>query len=59
MVIFREGDLSVFLQDFGETMTWGGGEAKVLFDNEYVAASLLGIDIETSHPMANGDLFRT
>ena len=55
MTIFKEGDLSEFLKDFGETaILEGGDEVNVIFDNEYVAAALLGQEVATSQPMATG-----
>jgi len=52
---FGEADLQTFLSDFGETaILEGGDEVSVIFDNEYVAASLLGIEVATSDPMAHG-----
>jgi len=55
MTIFKEGDLSEFLKDFGETaILEGGDEVNVIFDNEYVAAAPLGQEVATSQPMVTG-----
>ncbi len=54
-MISLENDLQSFLQDFGETaILEGGDEVNVIFDNEYVAASLLGVEVETANATATG-----
>ena len=53
--MFYDDDLPVFLKDFGKTaILEGGGEATVIFDNEYAAATLLGQDVASSQPMVIG-----
>jgi len=55
MSIFREDDLPSFLQDFGETaILEGGGEVTVIFDDEFVAASPLDQEVESTKPQAIG-----
>ena len=55
MAVFREDDLPTFLADFGETaILEGGGEVTVIFDNEYAAASLLGIEVESANATVTG-----
>ncbi len=46
--MFYDGDVSVFLADFGVPAVIAGNAVTVIFDNEFMA----GLDIESSNPVA-------
>lgn len=43
-------DLSLFLEDFGETVTLGGIPLQAIFDNAHQGTGLLGVDFESRNP---------
>jgi hypothetical protein len=49
----NEGELAGFFNDFGEPATLKDGtEITAIFEHEYASAGPMGMDIESSKPMA-------
>src|SRR4030042_1047866 len=45
-----QDDLSIFLEDFGIDVIFGGNPVKAIFHDEYAAVSLFGEGIESQNP---------
>lgn len=55
-MVFNDDDFDIFQEEFGQDVTFslsGGGtvECKAYFDNEFLAAELFGVTLETSGPV--------